>query len=104
MTIKKILLLLKKFDLPTLFWDHNVFLFNCSDALKFMDFCDENKINILGMDGFRIEKNKRQPDLKYIYDGGTTSVNRKFLQKDIQNNYDEIKNIYFEFVLEEDEI
>ena len=98
---EKILPLLKKINLPIIVWNGNILLFHVSDVLKFMDFCDEYKINILGMDGFRILNDKIQPDLKYIYDGKTTNINRNFFQKDLQKNYTEMQNLYFEFVLEE---
>lgn len=98
---ERILALLKGINLPTIIWNDNVLLFHVADVLKFMDFCDKNKINILGMEGFRIVKGKIQPDLKYIYDGGNTNINRKFFQKDLQSNFSQMRDLYFEFVLEE---
>ncbi len=98
---EKILPLLKEVNLATKIWNDNILLFHVSDVLKFMDFCDEYKINILGMDGFRILKDKIQPDLQYIYDGETTDINRNFFQKDLQSNFSQMKDLYFEFILEE---
>lgn len=98
---RKILPLIKKINLFPIIWNSNVLLFHVLDVVKFMDYCDENKINILGMEGFRIVKDKIQPDLKYIYDGENTNINRKFFQKDLQSNFSQMRDLYFEFVLEE---
>jgi len=81
---------------------HDTFalLFNVEDSFKLFDYCDEHDLNVLGMDGFRILPDGRQPDLSFIYAGYTTEQNREFMLMDMKERPLEMKDIYFEFVLE----
>ncbi|MBN1281834.1 MAG: hypothetical protein JW985_02590 [Alphaproteobacteria bacterium] len=104
----KILEDIKKIELPTVIQKLNnndvVFLFNLKDAIKFLIFCDENNIGLLGYDGFRIIDNKLQPDLSFIGESKelvSGEIIKKALLQESKNRPDEMKDMYFEFVLKE---
>ncbi|MDR2694998.1 MAG: hypothetical protein LBC79_01275 [Deltaproteobacteria bacterium] len=53
--------------LPTL-WMRGIPFFNKNDALKFIDYCINKNIFILGIEGFKIENRYRTPDMEFIGD------------------------------------
>jgi len=101
---KEILSDLEKTGLKPIIWKclHDTFalLFNVEDSFKLFDYCDEHGLNVLGMDGFRILPDGRQPDLSFIYAGHTTELNREFMLMDMKERPLEMKDLYLEFVLE----
>lgn len=58
---------LKDLGLPTLWWG-NVALFSLPDAKLLMNYCANNRIAVLGVEGFRLEGNYRIPDMQTIAD------------------------------------
>ncbi|MCE1190633.1 MAG: hypothetical protein LWW96_00620 [Acidovorax sp.] len=53
--------------LPTKWWGE-VALFSLSDAALLLDYCSDNGLAVLGVEGFRIEGNHRIPDVDAIAD------------------------------------
>lgn len=52
---------------PTKMWG-NVALFNISDSRTLLSACEKNDIAVLGIEGFRVLKNCRVPDMDCIAD------------------------------------
>ena len=92
---------------PTLMWG-NIPLYNNKDAVALFDYCFENNIGILGIEGFiTFEDGKRMPKMDWIVDFSdflkhpetfvqqTINISRNFLQSAPEN-------ILFEFVLQKE--
>ena len=52
---------------PTLMWS-GIPLFDVGDGIRLVDYCKNNNIAILGIEGFKIKGNKRVPDMDCIVD------------------------------------
>ena len=74
---------------PTLRWGETD-LFSAADAAKLLDYCERNRVTVLGIEGFLVKDNRRVPDMRAIadyseldrtHDGSRLSVGaaRKFL-------------------------
>jgi len=52
---------------PTLMWGGTP-LFDAYDGIRLIDFCKNNEIAVLGIEGFKIKGDKRVPDMDCIVD------------------------------------
>lgn len=81
---------------------NGIILLKREDAIDFIDACEDNKVNILGIDGFFLQGKSIQPSLENSVDftSITQSSNdvydkaRKFIMKSLPS-------LYFEVVHEE---
>lgn len=90
---------------PTKLWGDTP-LFGVSDSLELIRYCEENNIAVLGIEGFRINHDKRTPDIDYIVDfselfkvsGGEFTVRSLQISKSFIQEI-KGKDIYLEFLL-----
>lgn len=68
---------------PTLLWG-GVPLFNVSDGLKLLDYCESNGVAVLGVEGFAIKGGKRVPDMDCIVDFSASLTDLDFLRRSIE--------------------
>ena len=86
--------------------EYTTLLFDVENTLKFLDFCEDNKIYSYGYDGFRIKGKDLCPDLKFIGTTGNTSISGHVMKKGFLQDINETperrkeaEEMYFEFVL-----
>lgn len=90
---------------PTKLWGDTP-LFGVVDSLKLIQYCEINNIAVLGIEGFRINSNKRIPDMSCIVDfselfrisGGEFTAKSLQISKSFIQEIREIE-IYLEFLL-----
>ncbi|MBR8657336.1 hypothetical protein KDH83_28870 [Achromobacter sp. Marseille-Q0513] len=90
--------------MPTRMWG-DVPLFNLSDSHNMLNYCDENDVAVLGIEGFKIVGKKRIPDLECVADfsslvtagEGFPSLSRKSARNFLDSIQD--LNVFLEFVL-----
>jgi hypothetical protein len=85
---------------------HGVFLLKWSDAIEFVDECENRQIKILGVDAFFLDEKNIQPSLEHSVD----FTSKSYIKKDV-SNYDyarrlieKKKDMYFEIVIDSPEI
>ncbi|MDT4869470.1 hypothetical protein FQZ97_1044980 [compost metagenome] len=90
---------------PTRLWG-DVPLFGVSDSLELIGYCEKNDIAVLGIEGFRVNNDKRVPDMDYIVDFSELFrvSGKDFTEKSLQISKSfvqsvEVLDIYFEFLL-----
>lgn len=90
---------------PTRLWGSTP-LFNLSDGIKLLRFCEEHNAAVLGIEGFKVIGDKRVPDLNCIADFSTLivaagenfpEVSRKSARSFIDSILDD--DVLLEFVL-----
>lgn len=67
---------------PTLVWN-GTHLFGVGDGIKLLDYCKDNGIAILGIEGFNIKGCKRVPDMDCIVDFSASLNEVDFVAKSI---------------------
>lgn len=88
---------------PTLIWA-DVPLFDILDGLRLVEYCEDNNIAILGVEGFRVKGDKRVPDMDYIVDFSASLNEEGFAKKSAEVvrggiNSTEDRAVLLEFVL-----
>ncbi|MGF6362616.1 MULTISPECIES: hypothetical protein [Pseudomonas] len=77
---------------PTLMWE-GIPLFDVSDAIRLIEYCEGNDIAVLGIEGFRIAGDKRVPDMDCIV-GFSASINEDgFVGKSLEVSKRIIKEV-----------
>lgn len=73
-------------DLPiasTLIWNGTP-LFDVSDGVKLVNYCRDNGIAILGVEGFKIKDGKRIPDMDCIVDFSASLDEQGFAMSSVE--------------------
>ncbi|MBF4554930.1 hypothetical protein H7698_02525 [Pseudomonas sp. p50] len=88
---------------PTMLWSGTP-LFNVDDGLRLVDYCKNNDIAVLGIDGFKIKGGKRIPDIDCIVDFSASLNETNFAVKSIEASKTIIEgmsgdDVFMEFVL-----
>lgn len=68
---------------PTLMWS-GIPLFDVGDGIRLVDYCKNNNIAVLGIEGFKIKGNKRVPDMDCIVDFSASLNEMNFALKSIE--------------------
>lgn len=68
---------------PTLMWNGTP-LFDVGDGVKLVEYCKNNGIAILGVEGFRVEGGKRVPDMECIVDFSASLNEIDFAVKSVE--------------------
>ncbi|WP_027188312.1 hypothetical protein [Desulfovibrio cuneatus] len=94
-------------DRATIMYDGDMPLFNCSDALAFIDYLEQENYGLLGFDGFEISEKHIMPRMDYILDcSNPERAPRDIVLKQCIKTARMIlskpaaQNLFFEFVLE----
>ena len=69
----------------------SVFLLSASDALRFIDDCEQSDVDILGVDGFKVFGEKIQPFQEHSFDLNGKKENnhgiaKEFIQQRLNSN------------------
>lgn len=88
---------------PTLMWGGTP-LFDVGDGIRLINYCKNNDIAVLGIEGFKIKGNKRIPDMDCIVDFSSSLNEINFAVKSIEASRIIIESmigsgIFMEFVL-----
>jgi len=87
---------------PTLMWSGTP-LFDVGDGMRLVDYCKNNDIAVLGIEGFKIKGGKRIPDMDCIVDFSASLKELNFAAKSIEMSRVIIESlsggILMEFVL-----
>lgn len=88
---------------PALMWDGTP-LFDVSDGVKLVDYCKNNCIAVLGIEGFKIKEGKRIPDMDCIVDFSASLSEMDFAVKSVEMSRLIVEGmsgskIFLEFVL-----
>ncbi|MDF0733005.1 hypothetical protein P0Y43_20135 [Pseudomonas entomophila] len=67
---------------PTLIWGGTP-LFDAGDGIKLVDYCKNNGIAVLGIEGFKIKGGKRIPDMNCIVDFSASLNEMDFAVKSV---------------------
>lgn len=89
--------------IPTLMWSGTP-LFNIDDGGRLIDFCKDNEIAVLGIEGFKIKEDKRVPDMDCIVDFSASLSEINFVVNSIEASRIIIESmigsdVFMEFVL-----
>lgn len=68
---------------PTLMWSGTP-LFDVRDGIKLVDYCKNNDIAVLGIEGFKIKGNNRVPDMDCIVDFSASLNEINFSLKSVE--------------------
>lgn len=68
---------------PTLMWSGTP-LFDTYDGIRLIDFCKNNEIAVLGIEGFKVKGGKRVPDMDCIVDFSASLNEVDFTAKSIE--------------------
>lgn len=88
---------------PTLLWG-GIPLFDAGDGLKLLDYCKDNGIAVLGLEGFKVEGGNRVPDMDCIVDFSAPLSEFDFAAKSLEASRLIIERmsgsgVFMEFVL-----
>lgn len=68
---------------PTLMWNGTP-LFNVGDGVRLVEYCKNNGIAVLGVEGFRIKGGRRVPDVDCIVDFSASLNEMDFAVKSVE--------------------
>ncbi|TFY84987.1 hypothetical protein DYL61_30240 [Pseudomonas nabeulensis] len=79
-------------------------LFNVGDGVRLVDYCKNNGIAILGIEGFKIKSDKRIPDMDCIVDFSASLNEMDFAVKSVETSRIIVEGmsgsgIFIEFIL-----
>lgn len=88
---------------PTLMWNGTP-LFDVSDGVRLVDYCKDNGIAVLGIEGFKVKGGERVPDMNCIVDFSASLNEMDFAVKSVEVSRLIIESmsdsdIFMEFVL-----
>lgn len=88
---------------PTLMWD-GTSLFDVGDGVRLIEYCKNNGIAILGIEGFKIKGGKRIPDMDCIVDFSASLNEMDFAVKSVETSRSIVEGmsgsgVFIEFVL-----
>lgn len=67
---------------PTLMWS-GIPLFDVGDGIRLVEYCKNNNIAILGIEGFKVKGNKRIPDMDCVVDFSSSLNEMNFALKSV---------------------
>lgn len=88
---------------PTLMWE-GVPLFDISDGIGLVEYCEKNDIAVLGIEGFEIRGDQRIPDMDCIVDFSASLNDKYFFTKSLEASKRILSglpngSVFLEFVL-----
>lgn len=91
--------------IPTLIWG-GVPLFNISDGIGLVEYCQKNDLAVLGIEGFEVRGDQRIPDMDCIVDFSASLNDEYFVAKSLEASKRILSglpngSIFLEFVLVE---
>ena len=81
----------KRFEDVGLMRGDAIFLLSATDALRFVDECERNGVDILGVEGFKVFGEKIQPCQEHSFDlygekSNNHAIARNFIQQRLQSD------------------